>query len=478
MSFEREIQRLLLGYIVFFGLIVLFAAYYAIIGPETLLERDDNVRLLQAEAAILRGAILDRSGSLLVDSVAQNGVVQRRYLHTVMNSALGYYSLFYGSGAEAAFETLLRGADLPQTLTTYLTRDLLHLPQRGSDIRLSFDLEVQRTIVEAMGERSGAVVVIAVPTGDVIALVSLPTFNPNLLDENWPDLSQSPEQPFFNRVLQGDYQPGNAIQTVLAAAAAANRADFISVYDQASAPILVGEVSLNCAQSPPQANLSLQQAYAYGCPAPFSAWVEDFGLNAIQPLLGFFDRTPALTLAGYAPLPETNASATPAPTFTPDADNGILTLADALGQGNITLTPFEMAVFVAAMVNDGNAPLPTTLLAVRPPDQEWQDAVTNESVIPVTSRETSLQMRNLMRGAVLDGSASAAAHDDLDIGGHTGLAYSGDRTLTWFVGFVQTGERAGFSVTVVLENSDDLNLAAQIGGLALAQSVQEAAGSD
>ena len=112
MQFMREINRLVLGLVVLFSIVTLAAAYWAVIGPDTILKREDNPRLVEAEASILRGAIVDRDGNVLVDSKRlDNGQVKRDYLFPAMYSALGYYSLRYGaSGAEGAFDATLSGS--------------------------------------------------------------------------------------------------------------------------------------------------------------------------------------------------------------------------------------------------------------------------------------------------------------------------------------------------------------------------------
>ena len=72
-----------------------------------------------------------------------------------------------------------------------------------------------------------------------------------------------------------------------------------------------------------------------------------------------------------------------------------------------------------------------------------------------------------MRYAVANGAAQNAGRPDIDIGGHAALAVSGDGSLAWFVGFATFAGNEGAAVAVVLENSDDTGLAANIGGTAL-----------
>ncbi|MBZ0301794.1 MAG: hypothetical protein K8J31_18750, partial [Anaerolineae bacterium] len=461
-SLTREINRLLVGMLIVFGLVALAAAYWGTIGPDTLLRREDNPRLVIAEAAIRRGLILDRTGSMLATNVMEaNDQVTRYYPHPETSSVTGYSSLRYGvGGAEAAYNDFLRGDNLSLDVLARLSRDLLHHPQIGSDIQLTLDLNIQQAILRAMGDQSGAVVVLAVPSGEVLGLISLPSFDPNTLDENWEQLATSTQKPFFNRALQSTYQPGGILQTPLMAAALLANEPLTEPLAHATDPITVDAVVLNCAFRLSGVELSLRDAYAFACPSAFSEVAQNIGSQALQQALAVFHFNAPPVLEGFA-----------APARS--ADQGALSIdisddnlvQSALGQGNLTVTPLQIAVMSAAIINDGNAPHPTTLLATRDACSElWTSAPASPSTIPFTTEKTARQLQDLMRNAVANGAALNAARPGIDIGGHATLAYSGDETQAWFTGFVTIPGKRGIALAVVLENSDDPGRAADIGG--------------
>ena len=111
MNFTREINRLTTGILVLLGIVALAATYWAVAGPDTILLRQDNPRLVQAESQIHRGDLVDRNGTLLATStINTDSSFRRQYMYPEMDSALGYASVRYGvGGAEAAFNSLLRG---------------------------------------------------------------------------------------------------------------------------------------------------------------------------------------------------------------------------------------------------------------------------------------------------------------------------------------------------------------------------------
>jgi cell division protein FtsI/penicillin-binding protein 2 len=120
-------------------------------------------------------------------------------------------------------------------------------------------------------------------------------------------------------------------------------------------------------------------------------------------------------------------------------------------------------------VNDGNAPQPYTLLQTRRPNSNtWIDAEALQPSIPLTTATTARQLQDMMRLTVADGAAQNAGRAGIDIGGHAALAYSGSITQAWFVGFATMEGRQGIAIAVVIENSADPGLAADIGGTVLA----------
>ncbi|MDZ4762958.1 MAG: penicillin-binding transpeptidase domain-containing protein [Chloroflexota bacterium] len=480
MRFGREIDRLLFGLLLAFVFVGAAAAYWAISGADTILERADNPRRVETENAIRRGAIYAEGGIALAESVVNpDESVTRRYLYPVLSSALGYASLRYGvGGVEALHDNDLSGRtraaarDLGETVID----GLLHRPQVGADVQLTLDLGVQTALATALHGQTGAAVVLGVPTSSLMAMVSLPTFDPNTLDADWDALSIDPGRPFFNRALQARYQPGATTETLLMAGALLTNEPLDTPIADASSPISLDDLTLTCAVPPPETRLTLRDAYAFGCPAPFADLARRLDVGRVQGIFDTFRLADAATLPGFDALTlptvlgiDPFAAATPE--AQPNSDGAITAdnlLNAALGQGERTVTPLEMALIAAGIVNDGNAPQPYLLSGVRyPTELEWSAAALINPTIPIATAGTARGIQDLMRGAVAYGAASSAARPDLDIGGHVGLAYTGDSTLAWFVGFVTIDTERAAVVAVVLENSGDLGLAADIGGTAL-----------
>jgi len=465
MQFTKELNRLMLGITIAFLGIAIAAAYWAIAGPETILAREDNPRLVVAEAAIRRGSIFDRENRLLAETIVNEGNLQRVYHAASANSILGYHSLRHGAGGvEAAYDAILRGGTLEPTFSQFFQQDLLHQPRFGSDIRLSLDLEIQQQLARAMGKRRGAIIVMRVPDGALLGLISQPTFDPNTLDEEWDVLKNAPGNPFFNRALQGNYQPGGILQTPLMAAGILTQQPFDSVMNDANASVTVSDLELSCVMDPPEADLAFTTAYAYACPRPFELLAQRINNTTLANTLNAFRLNDPPVLPGFA---DNITEVEMTPEAIPfDATSSTLR-EDLLGQGELTINPLSMLTLVASIANQGNAPQPYILSAVRPPGRDWQSVAQARPSLALMTEATARRMRDLMINNTRIGASAPAARVGLNIGAHTALAYSGDETLTWFTGFVSLPDNRAAIVIIVLENTNNSRIVADIGGSVL-----------
>jgi peptidoglycan glycosyltransferase len=456
MEFSREFQRLLFGLLAGCAAVVLVAAYWVVVEAPGLLARQDNPRLFETLVNTQRGAIYDRSDNLLAHSVTAEGRRFRSYPSPEAASLVGYYSLQYGTGgAEAAYDAVLSGTDRQATPEVFIDETILHRARVGSDVMLTVDLEIQQAMVEALDGHKGAAVLLSVPGGEVLGMVSLPMIDPNKLDVTYDALLADENNPFFNRATQARYQPGSAIQTVLATAALINAVPFDVVLEDADAPVTVGDVTLTCAERPPASRLTLGEAYAYGCPAPFARLYETLGSEEVSETFDLYQLDEPLALAGFAAPDSLDLS-------------GLTSLDDALGQGRITVTVMQMATIAAAVLNDGNAPQPVLLRAVRTPGtSDWTSVPATNVTLPVTTSENARRIASLMIEVTYNGIARRAARSDIRIGGHAAQAFAGDTEISWFIGFAQMGSGRGIAVALALEDTADPEIAAEIGGTIL-----------
>lgn len=488
----RELNRVTLVALLGFVLVALTLGYWAVVRADDLLEREDNARNVIAEQRIERGAILDRDGVRLAysEEIDRTGLMRRVYPYPAAAPALGYYSFTYGeAGIEDAYNGVLRG-DESEDAWHALWADALHRPQVGGDVQATVDLAVQQAAADALGTARGAAVVVDVPSGEVRAMVSQPVYDPNTLEQDWDRLAADANAPLLNRVTAGVYQPGGAWQTAVLAALLGEHADLAAEADSvlhtalsnAQAPVAVGDLKLSCLPGAPNEPLTLAEAYAWGCPAPFARALEGSTLTPARlwEKLGVLELVEPPALPGY-----------PAGTGRPAKPLTAATTHDALeaalvGQGSLTLTPLQLVQFVAAIANGGSAVPLHTVHAVRAPDSEtWRD-------VPLPARRSALLrtdvaavLAQVMQQAAQVNPVIAGAWPDAEaLHGHVGLAYGGPAhtPYAWFSGFVTVSQPSAeaplaIAVVVVVENEDDPSAAVRVARAAFDAALGEVSGN-
>jgi cell division protein FtsW (lipid II flippase)/cell division protein FtsI/penicillin-binding protein 2 len=456
------IRRLGLGLLVLFAGLAAVSGYWALVRQEAIRSRDDNPRLVIAEQHVHRGPIFDRHGVVLARSQATgNGIQQRIYL-TPTVPTVGYYNLKHGvGGIEASADSLLRGLE-SRSEGDLLLDELLHRQPDGQGIALTIDAELQKEVAAAMkgtgsplmpsaGTRpQGAAVLVDVASGEILALVSQPTYDPNTLDADWEQLESDPAAPLLNRATQGLYQPGGVLQPVVLAAGL--EADAVSLEAPVGNPdesIMIDGRSLDCTYTPDGETLA--DAFAAVCPAPLAELGATLGAQVLETAFRQWglDAPPALEI----------------PTEAGDVQVTDPRLA-AVGQEGLTVTPLQLALVTAAIGNEGVMPPAQLVLKTESTDGRWQVASPPGQPVQVISPDLAERLRTLLRPAA-----------NGQVLGHSSLALAGaDRpSHAWYLGLAPA-QAPRYAVVVLLEHGgeDGLVLAEQIGSNALLAALNQA----
>ncbi len=229
--------------------------------------------------------------------------------------------------------------------------------QSGDDVLLTVDLDLQKTAEKALANRRGAVVVLDVKTGGVLAIASGPTFDPNMFTRkikksDWDKL-QSPDNPLLNRALQG-YPPGSTFKIITSAAAmGSGKYSPYSILGTSSS-ITVGGISFY-EHSGGYGAIGFRDALAYSSntffyqigldigPHEIAKWANKLGIGTTDlDLLGLEGG-----LNGSVPTPEEKQKIYGEPWYVGDS------VTTAIGQGLVLMTPLEMAVMTASIANGG-----------------------------------------------------------------------------------------------------------------------------
>ena len=387
-------------------------------------------------------------------------------------------------GLEAVFDKSLRGVDGEHSLEVNARGDIIsegtvRQPIAGENMSLTIDADLQsvayRIVQESITQRGfkgGAAIIFDLAGGEILSLVSVPGYNANALGRGGPPeiiekLRADASLPFFNRAIAGRYHPGSIIKPVVAAAALEERvigpADIIVSEGalRVPNPYRTGEESIFLdwkAHGPVdmrQAIAVSSNVYFYVVGGGFKD-IEGLGIRRLAQWFARFGLGSKTNIAlageeeGVLPDPDQKALYHP--------ENPEWRLGDtyhaSIGQGDFLVTPLQIARMLALIANNGTAP------AFRfTPLLKNADSGTDGSFSVVLKEETFRVIKEGMRRAVQEGTATALSHVPAGVAGKTGTAEFGDkkRVHSWFMGFAPY-ENPRIGMTILLESGPRQNL--------------------
>jgi peptidoglycan glycosyltransferase len=443
-----------------FIVIGLALPYWTVIRAPDLLARPQNVRPLDEEARTLRGRILDANGVELARSVmGAYGYVKRSYTVAALSHVTGYWSLRYGvSGVEAARNDLLRGSQ-GQAFTAEALNRLLHRPLTGNDVVLTIDARIQSIADQALGNERGAVVVLDVHSGAIIALASHPFFDANRLDADIDRLKADASRPLLNRATQGLYPPGSTFKTLtLAAALEHHRVSASTMFTYTLRPPdsqhhgwwHVADQQFTCENHPANHTpFDLTEAYAWSCNVAFGDMALAVGPDDYREMARRFGLGRPLAFE----LPTAASQLFSTPDYFTGQERFYALASTGFGQGQIAVTPLQMALVAAAVANDGKMPQPYLVARVQSPAGRTIEVARPRSTA-VMSSQTAATVRRMMITSVDNGWAQSAAVPGVKVGGKTGTAETAAQQAphSWFIGFVP-GDSPRYAIAVIMERA-------------------------
>ena len=455
----KELRRLSILMLLMFLALFASTSVIQVVQAETLAENPRNTRALYDSYEVQRGSII-ASGAAIAASVPSGDVYswQRQYVDADMWAPVtGYINPVLGSatGIEQAMNQELSGTASGQFLAR-IERIFTGQPPRGSNVELTLDATVQRAAYDALGDLEGAVVAIEPATGRVLAMVTSPSFDTNLLASHNTDevntvydaLNDDPSHPLSNRTIAGDLNPpGSTFKLVVASAALAS-GDWTpqsTLPNPASYPLpqsssLVFNASGGTCG--PGDTVTLADALRLSCNIPFAELAVELGDAAIREEAEKYGFNMSLAI----PL-DTTASGYPR--GLDDAQTALT----GFGQGQVTATPLQMAMVSAGIANEGVVMNPRMVDQVIGADLSVQQTFENTEFGRALESDLARQLAAMMVANVRDGAASGARIDGVDVGGKTGTAENGsDQPYTlWFTGFAPA-EDPRVAVAVVVED--------------------------
>ena len=481
---NRAIRTLAAGCLVLFLALLVNVNYLQFVRADALNSRDDNRRVRDAEYSRERGPILV-AGKPVARSVPVRD--QFRYLRSYPQPELyaqltGYYSYIYGRSAiEASENDILSGSD-PRLFVNRVVDLLGDSQPQGGSVSLTVNPRAQLAAYRgllALPERAkGAVVALDPRTGAVLAMSSVPSYDPNRLATHdldaeqraWRQLSTRASEPMTNRATQLTYPPGSTFKLVTAAAAlSSGRFTPRSLVPGGSAldlpqtsVDLVNESGGSCGAD----RISLAEALRISCNVSFGWLGLQLGSDALREQAQRFGIG-----EDYLDDVPTARSVFPADPDEPQ------TALSAIGQFDVATTPLQMAMVTAGIANGGAVMRPYLVDEVRSPELDVLSTTSPEQLHQAVRPAVAAQLTAMMAEVVRTGTGTPAQIPGVAVAGKTGTAQSapGRPPYAWFVSFAPADDPQ-VAVAVLVEDANVARAAITGGGLAgpIAKAVMEA----
>ncbi len=404
----------------------------------------------------------------------------------------GYFSFYDQSGIERSQNDVLSGDD--DLLFVNKLVDLLsNKSGKGGNVQLTLDRDAQDAAYEGLdnlpGDVEASVVAIQPSTGKILAMASLPGFDPNKLashdfaavKSDYERLQADESEPLLNRAIQTTLPPGSTFKLVTAAAAMES-----GLYDADSE--VPGGASYQLPQTSDDSGLidnegrncgsdkiPFEQAMAQSCNTTFAQLGVELGGDALleqADAFGFNQRY----LTDIGPQAISNF---PDDLSEPEAGQS------AIGQFEVQASPLQMAMVAAGIANQGVVMKPYIVDAIQSPELETLRQTEPEELGSAVSEETADGLTQLMIATVegtsngVGGTAGPAAIDGVTVAGKTGTAQSGQADVppyAWFVSFAPAQDPE-VAVAVMIQKIDGVDrgeiAGGQLGG-PIAKAIMEA----
>jgi peptidoglycan glycosyltransferase len=459
---NRQITRVAVVALVLLASLIVATTYWQAYAAPELAERQDNSIQRVAQFTVKRGQIYaaDRR-TLLATNKRVRVAGQTLYFRVYPQRGLAAHVVGYSTqvrsraGLERSENDFLTGSNLNLNTVVETTLDKLRgSTVEGNDLITTIRPGAQRIALNALGGRCGGAVALEPSTGKVLVSVSSPTYDPNLIEENFGAAARPKFgcAPLINRVTAGLYAPGSSFKVVTAAAALdSGQFNAESRFNDPGFCEEYGKRVNNYDTSSPFGNVNLVEAMQYSINSVFCNMGKAIGGRSIVAAMkrfGFYSVPPLET-----PVNERSASGLydKGKLFDPKEDSEVDPGRLAFGQERLQITPLQMAMVAAAIANGGTVMKPTVVDRIVGPDGSTVARTRPQALGRAVESDHARSIAEMMEKVVCCGTGGAGRLS-VPTGGKTGTAETGveGRNTTWFIAFAPV-DRPRVAVAVALE---------------------------
>ncbi|MBP1744133.1 MAG: penicillin-binding protein [Firmicutes bacterium] len=458
----KNIKTVMIIFLVLFiGLISYITYFEVFVGPK-IVNNASNKRLWVQRNEVLRGTVYDRDMTALTESKRIDEDTQaREYTYgSLFAHAIGYVDIKYGiTGLERKYDSELIYSSIKDNIMNFI-KYRGELPEKvGNSIRTTLDYDVQKKAYDLLGSNRGAVVVLNPQTGEILALVSKPSYDPNSLDEDWEDINSNADMPLINRATAGLYPPGSTFKVITAASAIENISGIMDRTFEDNGKIVFNDnESLSNYGGEVLGDISFEGAFVHSSNVVFGTLGMELGNGKLK------DTAEAFNFNADTPADGVTIENSVFPSFGFFEKGNIAQ--SAIGQSEVLATPMEMALVASTVANGGVMMKPYIVSQVMTSSGDTVKTIEPGQIRQVISADTASIIKDFMRKVVTDGTGTNAAVSGIEVCGKTGTAdhAEGSEPHSWFIGFAPYDNPQVAVAVIVEEGGTGGGLAAKIAG--------------
>lgn len=439
---EKNIRNVLIAVVLLFSSLIGYLLYFEFFTRDALLTSDYNRRLWEEENKVLRGSIIDRNGAAIAETVAEGDKKNRVYYGGAsIGPLVGYNSRQYGrAGIEAVYNKELLGLETKNPFILF-RQNILGIKDRGYDVILTLDNGLQKAAYDALDGRKGAAVALNPKTGEILALVSSPGFDPNTIEKDWEKIKSDESSPLLNRALQGLYPPGSVFKIIPLSASLENIDGLDDMIFHCSGSTNVDGLKIKDYNGTAHGDIDINRAVEVSCNSTFI----DLGLRIGAGEMGKYANGFGFNKNLDFDLP-LKMSIFPNPTSKRE-----LALS-SIGQADILATPLQMAMVTSAVANNGTIMRPYIVKGIADSEGRISYSREDEAYLSPITATTAERIKEMMINVVKNGTGTAASISGIKVAGKTGTAeVEGKDSHAWFIGFAPADDPQ-IVVAVIVEN--------------------------
>lgn len=443
---NREILIVSYFFVFLFLSMMSYICVYAYQNQEVMINNSYNAGQQILVAQNRRGSIMARDGEVLAETITlADGSEVRKYPYDSLFSHVVGYSTKGKTGIEDRMNYYLIQSNAP--LNEKMDNGMQEKKNPGDNVYTTLDVGLQEAANKALGIYEGAIVATNPKTGEILAMVSKPDFNPNEISDIWEELLVDDESGILlNRAAQGLYPPGSTFKIVTALEYIhENPSDYTKYSFTCNGSIKIDGSRIQCYHGANHGKVNFEKSFAKSCNSSFANMGTKVDWNSFSGTLN--------GLLFGKPLPFELESAVSTVKAEPDmtAKDQMQT---AIGQGETLVSPLHMNMITCAIANDGKLQHPYVVDHVENANGAVIKRFSSSGSTKMMSEQESYILQGLMREVVESGTATRMKDQSYTAAGKTGSAeYNSERdSHAWFTGFAPV-EDPQICVTVIIEGA-------------------------